>query len=121
VLVVAAPPGFRLEPLPGGVTLHSRPGRAPYDVVLAFCPDRAALERRFDRLKALLGPASALWVSWPKRASGVVTDLDENGVRGHALAHGLVDVKVAAVDDVWSGLKLVYRLSDRSSVSSTQA
>jgi hypothetical protein len=113
VLVVSAPDGFVLDPLPDGVTLHARAGRDPYDVILAFCPDLATLHRRFAPLAARLVGNGALWVGWPKRSSGVRTDLDENIVRDHGLAVGLVDVKVAAVDATWSGLKFVYRLADR--------
>ena len=98
VLLVAAPDGFELAP-PAGAVVHTRPGRDPYDVVLAFCPDLAALRRRFAALAARLGTAGALWICWPKKSSGVPTDLDENVVRDHGLAVGLVDVKVAAVDD----------------------
>jgi len=115
VLLAGAPDGFDLGPLPAGVTVHRRRTRDRYDVVLGFCADTATLLAGFERWKALLGPADALWVAWPKRASGVSTDLTENTVREHALAGGLVDVKVCAVDRVWSGLKLVYRLSDRPS------
>jgi hypothetical protein len=68
---------------------------------------------RFPLLKRSLTTDGTLWVSWPKKASGVTTDLTEDGVRAVALAHGLVDVKVCAVDEVWSGLKLVRRLRDR--------
>jgi hypothetical protein len=121
VLLSGAPAGFDLGALAEGVTVHRRRSRARYDVVLGFCPDRAALHAGFGPWKTRLGPAGALWVTWPKRASGVTTDLGENDVREHALAGGLVDVKVCAVDEVWSGLKLVYRVSDRSKVSSTQA
>jgi hypothetical protein len=121
VLLAGAPPGFELGELPAGVTVHRRRSRPRYDVVLAFCPDLATLVDGFATWKALLGPADALWVAWPKRASGVPTDLSDNVVREVGLAGGLVDVKVCAVDEVWSGLKLVYRLSDRSRVSSTQA
>ena len=92
-----------------------------YDVELVFCPDRAALEDWFEPLMASLGPASSLWVAWPKKASKVATDLDENGVRDHGLTAGLVDVKICAIDAVWSGLKFVYRRSDRPTASSTQA
>ena len=113
VLVVGAPDGFSLGELPTDVVLHSRPGAGPYDVVLAFCPDSAALHRRFAPLAARLTPAGALWVAWPKRSSKVPTDLDENVVREHGLAAGLVDVKVAAVDAVYGGLKFVVRLRDR--------
>jgi len=74
---------------------------------------RDRLQQRFAKLVPRLATAGALWVAWPKRASGVPTDLDENVVRDIALAGGLVDVKVAAIDDTWSGLKLVRRLRDR--------
>jgi hypothetical protein len=121
VLLAGAPAGFDLGDLPAGVTVQRRRSRARYDVVVAFCPDRAALTAGFPTWKALLGPADALWLAWPKRASGVPIDLTDNVVRGVGLAGGLVDVKVCAIDAVWSGLKLVYRLSDRSTVSSTQA
>ncbi len=115
VLLAGAPAGFEddtLGPLPG-VELHRRAGRAPYDVVLAFAPDRSALERRFRPSSARLTSAGGLWVLWPKRSSGVVTDLDENVVREHGLAAGLVDNKVCAVDATWSALRFVVRLRDR--------
>ena len=83
------------------------------DFIQCFATRRRELERRFSHLKRALAPAGALWISWPKRASGVPTDLTEDVIRGIALAHGLVDVKVCAVDEVWSGLKLVRRLKDR--------
>jgi len=125
VLLAAAPRGFDLGPLPGGVDLVTGEpvglGGEPFDVVLGFCRDGAELVASFAPLAARLGPASSLWVAWPKKASKVPTDLDENVVRGHGLEVGLVDVKVAAIDEVWSGLKFVYRLSDRAKVSSTQA
>jgi len=112
VLLVAAPDGFELA-APQGAVVHTRPGPRPYEVVLAFCPDRAALRRRFAPLADRLTTAGALWISWPKKSSGAPTDLDENVVRAHGLAAGLVDVKVAAVDGTWSGLKFVRRLEDR--------
>jgi len=124
VLMIGVPDGFALGPLPDGVTVHRRRSRTSgvrYDVVLVFCPDRATLERWFAPLMATLGPSSALWVAWPKKASKVPTDLDDNVVRGHGLGLGLVDVKVCAIDAVWSGEKFVYRLSDRPSLSSIQA
>jgi len=90
------------------------PGAAgSLDFIQCFATRRRELERRFSHLKRALAPAGALWISWPKQASGVPTDLTEDVIRGIALAHGLVDVKVCAVDDVWSGLKLVRRLKDR--------
>jgi hypothetical protein len=121
VLLAGAPRGFDLGDLPADVTVHRRRSRARYDVVVAFCPDRAALVAGYATWKGLLGPAGALWVVRPKQSSGVPTDLTEYVVREVALAGGLVDVKICAVDEVWSGMKLVYRLSDRSRVSSTQA
>ena len=112
VLLVAAPDGFELAAA-SGAAVHTRPGPLPYDVILAFCPDRAALHRRFAPLADRLTTAGALWISWPKKSSGVATDLTGNVVRDFGLEAGLVDVKVAAVDAVWSGLKFDYRLADR--------
>ena len=113
VLLDGAPPDLSLEPLPAGVTVHRRPGRQPYDVVLLFTPDAARLLDRWPALVPRLGTAGRLWVCWPKKASGVRTDLTENVVRDHGLAHGLVDVKVCAIDATWSGLAFVRRLRDR--------
>ena len=112
VLLVGAPGGFDMA-APAGAVVRSRASGEPYDVVLAFCPDRAALRRRFAAQLSRLTAAGALWVAWPKRSSGVATDLDENVVRAHGLEVGLVDVKVAAVDATWSGLKFVRRVADR--------
>lgn len=113
VLLDGAPTGFVLEPMPAEATLHSRSGGDPYDVIVCFCPDLRRLTRRFAPLSGRLTTAGALWICWPKRSSGVATDLDENVIRDFALDEGLVDVKVCAVDAVWSGLKFVVRLRDR--------
>jgi hypothetical protein len=113
VLLVAAPAGFDLGPLPPRALIHHRRGRGPYDVIVAFCPDARTLQRRFAGLVRMLNTSGGLWACWPKRASGIRTDLTENAVRDHGLTTGLVDVKVAAIDDFWSGLKFVRRLSDR--------
>jgi hypothetical protein len=113
VLLDGPPPAFTLTDLPPGVTVHRRAGQGPYDVIVCFCPDVARLRRRWPVLHRLTPPAGALWVAWPKRSSGLATDLDEHVVREHALANGRVDVKVCAVDDTWSGLKHVIRLTDR--------
>jgi hypothetical protein len=113
VLVLDRPDAVDLAPLPPDVTVHSRATGAPYDVVLVFCPDRATLERRFAPLVARITTPGALWVAWPKKASGLAKDLDENVVREVGLATGLVDVKVIAIDAVWSGLKFVRRVTDR--------
>jgi hypothetical protein len=112
--LIGAPDGFAvtLGPLPEGVLLR-RTARGPLDLVVAFFAERAALERRLLGLRDALDPAGGLWIAWPKRASGVATDLSENVVRELGLAVGLVDNKVCAIDAVWSGLRLVYRLRDR--------
>jgi hypothetical protein len=113
VLLDGAPAGFDLGELPPGARLDKRATDPPYDVILAFCPDTQALVTRWPRLHRATTTAGALWIAWPKRSSGVATDLDENQVRDFALSHGRVDVKVCAINDVWSGLKHVIRKADR--------
>src|SRR4051794_15123135 len=113
VLVAGAPPAFDLTPVDGEAEIQRRPGSAPYDVILAFCKDTKTATKRFTELTPRTVTAGSLWIAWPKKSSGVVTDLDENVVRDIGLAAGLVDVKVCAVDDTWSGLKFVRRLADR--------
>ncbi len=108
VLLVNAPEGFDL-----GVPAHHRPSAAAYDVVLLFCPDVATLYRRFPTAADRHTPSGALWVCWPKKASGIMTDLTDAEVRAYGLAHDRVDVKVAAIDATWSGLKFVIRRADR--------
>jgi len=88
-------------------------GKSPLDLVMLFTKSKAELATEFDRLAKLLAPAGMLWVSWPKKSSGVPSDLDENIVREIGLAAGLVDVKICAVTETWSGLKFVRRLKDR--------
>ena len=87
--------------------------RAPLDFAMLFVKSQAELQKQFPRAAKQLAPAGMLWVSWPKKASGVATDLDENVVRGIGLDAGLVDVKVCAVSEIWSGLKFVIRVKDR--------
>ena len=113
VLLDGAPAELPLEPLPEGVRLHRRPGAEPYDVVLLFTPDSSRLHGRWPRLVPRLETAGRLWVCWPKKSSGVPTDLTENVIRDYGLEQGLVDVKVCAVDETWSGLAFVRRLKDR--------
>ena len=112
--MVGAPDGFEqeLDPLPAGVRLLKQP-RSNLDVVVFFVTRRAELARRFPRLASVLHHDGGLWVAWPKRTACVATDLCERDVREVGLAGGLVDNKVCAVDDVWSSLRFVYRLSDR--------
>jgi alkylation response protein AidB-like acyl-CoA dehydrogenase len=115
VLLAGAPAGFmeELAPLPSGVVLHQRASHGPYDVIVGFCPDQATLLGRFDRWRESLEQAGGLWIGWPKKASGMTTDLTETVVREYGLSRGLVDNKVAALDQTWSGLRFVVRLTDR--------
>jgi hypothetical protein len=112
--LIGAPDGFEalLEGLPVGVAVR-RSARGRLDVIVAFFTDASALARRFDALRGALEPDGGLWVAWPKRSSGVATDLNEHVVRELGLAAGLVDNKVCAIDATWSGLRFVYRLADR--------
>jgi hypothetical protein len=115
VLLLSAPDGFddkTLGPLPDGVRVARR-ARGTADVIVSFHTVRAELARRLPLLRSLMEPAAGLWIAWPKRASGVRTDLTEDVVRELALEHVLVDNKVAAIDATWSGLRLVIRLRDR--------
>ena len=114
VALVRAPEGFEraLEPMPEGARLRHQ-ARGQHDVVLFFATRLAELDRRFDTLARATQTAGGLWIAWPKRTAGVATDLRESVVRETGLAHGLVDNKVCAVDDTWSGLRFVYRLVDR--------
>jgi hypothetical protein len=109
-----APGGFEaaLGELPDGARVKAR-AAGPLDVIVFFTITKAELARRFDALKRALDPLGGLWIAWPKRSSGVATDLTENVVRDVALERGLVDNKVCAIDETWSGLRLVYRRSDR--------
>jgi hypothetical protein len=83
--------------------------RGPLDLIVCFVTTRGELEKRLPVLRRALAPAGMLWVAWPKRASKVPTDMTEDVVREVALPTGLVDTKVAAVDETWSGLRLVIR------------
>jgi hypothetical protein len=90
-----------------------RAARGPLDFAMVFAKKQAELKAEFERVAEKLAPAGMLWVSWPKKTSGVVSDMNENDVRRIGLAAGLVDVKVCAVSEVWSGLKFVRRIKDR--------
>jgi hypothetical protein len=87
--------------------------KRPLDFAMIFTKTQADMKKQFSRTAKQLAPTGMLWVSWPKKSSGVTTDLDENIVRRIGLDAGLVDIKVCAVNDVWSGLKFVIRLKDR--------
>jgi hypothetical protein len=104
------PPDYRkwLAPLPPNVTFEDHVS-ATTDIVHIFSDRRATLERELVRMRAAIRDAGTIWVSWPKKASKVPTDITEDTVRALALPIGLVDVKVCAISEVWSGLKLVIR------------
>ena len=112
--VIGEPAGLRalLQPLPAAV-LFQAAADAQTDIVHLFVVDSADLRRQLDTLRSVLRGDAALWVSWPKKASKVPTDITEDTVRTLALPLGFVDIKVCAVDAVWSGLKLVVRKSLR--------
>jgi hypothetical protein len=110
VVVVNAPDGYRdwLAPLPERVRFEAKVTGA-VDIVHVFTASRAALEAQLNTCRTRIAPAAAVWVSWPKKASKVPTDITEDTIRALCLPIGFVDVKVCAVSDVWSGLKLVVR------------
>jgi len=114
---VAAPPEFAsaLGELPPGFTFADAADddASALDLIVFFTTSADELQARFDALARSLTPAGMLWIAWPKKTSGVRTDLTEDVVRRIALDGGMVDVKVCAIDATWSGLKLVYRLKDR--------
>ncbi|HTU86211.1 MAG TPA: DUF3052 domain-containing protein [Solirubrobacteraceae bacterium] len=114
--LIGAPEDFgaALGELPPGVSVRRRLGAGPFDVIVAFFTHAAALERRLPALVAALDPSGGLWLAWPKRASGVSTDIADHVVRELGLSAGLVDNKVCAIDPIWSGLRLVFRLRDRA-------
>lgn len=101
-----------LSPLPKGVSVKSR-AMGEMDFIHVFTPELSVFKKQFLESKKHLKKDGMLWISWPKKSSKMETDLDENVIRNFGLANGLVDVKVCAVDDVWSGLKFVIRVKDR--------
>ena len=106
--VLGAPDGFAVDGLPPGVEVR-RQARGRFDVIVSFHSRRADLARRFPVLLRALGVDGGLWVAWPKRTSGAPTDLTEDVVRAVALPTGMVDNKVCAIDETWSGLRVVLR------------
>ncbi len=114
VCFVNAPPDYLtlLGDLPPDIAFVESP-QHPLDLIHYFTKERATFVEDYFTLKIALVANGALWISWPKKASKVATDITEDVIRDFALANGLVDVKVIAVDTIWSGLKLVYRLTDR--------
>lgn len=120
LLVLDAPAEWDawVAPLPDGVIPVS-PDTGPADVIVCFTTRASALTERFANLRERLRPTGGLWVAWPKKASGMTTDLSGDVVRSVGLAHGLVDNKVCAISEVWSGLRFVVRVADRPRASKT--
>jgi hypothetical protein len=115
VALLGAPDGFvdLLAGLPDGVSFRQR-AQGRFDMAISFQTERRVLESRAAAALKGLPPDGVLWVAWPKRASGVTTDITEDVVRDVVLPIGLVDVKVCAIDDTWSGLKVVWRRERRA-------
>jgi len=114
VAALDAPSGYRkwLAPLPEGVSF-TKDAAAGAQFVHLFVKERSKLAKELKRLRRLLDDAGTLWISWPKKASGVATDITEDTIREVCLPLGFVDVKVCAVDETWSGLKLMIRRENR--------
>lgn len=109
--VLNGPPGV-LTDLPSGVAVKHQ-ARGTADIVVAFFTKRSLLERRISTLGTMIFPAGGLWIAWPKRSSGVETDITDNGIRQAAIPLGLVDNKVCAIDETWSALRVVWRRERR--------
>lgn len=117
LLLDSAPPDWRFDDLPVGVTVvtDATVTDAPSaDIVLSFVTEAAGIRNTIEAHGERIFPAGALWVAWPRKAAGHVSDVDENLIRNTAITLGLVDVKVAALTDDWSGLKLVWRVENRT-------
>ena len=116
VATLGAPPGFPslLGTLPAGVRLEADSrSRGPFDVMVAFALSEPEMRARFDRARRRLRTDGGLWICWPKRSSSLATELAERHVRAYGLSTGLVDNKICAVDEDWSGLRFVIRREDR--------
>jgi hypothetical protein len=121
VAFVNAPKNFTQQvELPASVNIKSPLKSRDLDLIIVFVSSQKTLTAAFAQYSARIKPAGMFWVSWPKKASGVQTDLNENIVRDIGLRSGMVDVKVCAVDEVWSGLKFVFRLKDRPQLRSSR-
>jgi hypothetical protein len=116
VVTINAPAGYAklLAPLPEGVSFTGK-ASAGVGFVHLFSSERKALEKELKRLRKTIADTGILWVSWPKKSSGVATDVTEGIIREVALPLGFVDIKVCAVNETWSGLKLMIRRENRRS------
>jgi hypothetical protein len=116
VMLVGAPRGWTVDDLPPKVRLVRRRSASRLDITIAFFRDAATLEREIADLSTSITPDGALWIAWPRRAGGHRSDITDHVVRSAALPLGIVDVKVAALDDDWSALKFVWRKELRATV-----
>jgi Protein of unknown function (DUF3052) len=119
VMLIGAPRDWTLEGLPPNVRVIRRRSSSRQDVTVAFFKGAASLKNEIVDLSRTITPDGSLWIAWPRRAGGHQSDITDNIVRGAALTLGLVDVKVAALDDDWSALKMVWRKELRAKLSST--
>jgi hypothetical protein len=110
--LLGAPAEWEVRDLPDGVEVRTDLRRAP-DTTIAFVRSRAELARQAPRLVKATAPTAGLWIAWPRKAGGHVSDMTEQSLRDTFLPTGLVDVKVAAIDDDWSGLRFVWRKDRR--------
>jgi len=116
VSLMSAPHGVEklIGELPPGVALtRGMRNAGPFDVILVFATSLRDLKPQFEAARARMAPGCGLWCCWPKKTSGVETDLTEDSIRDHALAAGLVGNKVCAIDETWTGLRIVIRVKDR--------
>jgi hypothetical protein len=117
ITIINSPIGYakKLGKLPRNVLVGDAGSERKFDCIQFFTKNHQQLETEFPKLKNKILQSGMLWISWPKRSSGEKTDLNDNVVREIGLANGMVDVKVAAIDETWSGLKFVFRIRDRKS------
>lgn len=114
-MVLAEPSTYwdEVSPLPEDVVVKKKPGKDPIDFIHLFVREKKVFEKELLKNKKFLSQNGMIWVSWPKKSSKVETDITEDVIRNFALKNGLVDIKVCAVNDVWSGLKLVIPVKER--------
>ncbi len=117
VALIGAPQGWSIDALPDGVVIRTSAGGV-LDVIVAFFDERIKLERRLPSLLRAVPADGSLWIAWPRRAAGHVSDITDNALRALVLPTGLVDTKVAALDENWSGLRFVWRRELRPSLRS---
>jgi hypothetical protein len=115
IWLLEAPVGFarKLEPLPQGAAVTTVTPKGPQDLIALFAMSRAALGEMFPRAAHHLAPRGCVWAAWPRKSSGVFTDLTEELVRSVGLAAGLVDNKIISLDDIWAGLRFIFKERDR--------